>query len=132
MPRRVESALADDYARTTMDIDFIDHDIRRSNLFLKHVKEDMTLAAAWLDYFHKDLRSLKEDLGTEDDDDEIRRQWSIKVQELVTIPQIREVEAQITKWEQRYDELLDKAMFLHEQHRSLLRRRKVLFDSLGY
>jgi len=50
----------------------------------------------------------------------------------VTIPQIREVEAQITKWEQRYDELLDKAMFLHEQHRSLLRRRKVLFDSLGY
>ncbi len=132
MPRRVESALADDYARTTLDIDYIDHDIRRSNLFLKHVKEDMTLAAAWLDYFHKDLRSLTEDLGTEDDDDEIRRRWSSKVQELVTIPQIREVEAQITKWEQRYDELLDKAMFLHEQHRSLLRRRKVLFDSLGY
>lgn len=125
MPRRVESALADDYARTTLDIDYIDHDIRRSNLFLKHVKEDMTLAAAWLDYFHKDLRRLSEDLGTEDEFDS-------KVQELVTIPQIRAVEAQITKWEQRYDELLDKAMFLHEQHRSLLRRRKVLFDSLGY
>jgi hypothetical protein len=81
--------------------------------------------AAILNYFQADLRRLSEGLDTNDP-------FIQRVQEVVTIPQIREVEAQITKYEELYDELVDKSMFLHGQHRGLLRRRKVLFDSLGY
>jgi hypothetical protein len=125
MPRRVESALADDWFYKTMDIDFVDEDIRRSNLYLEKVKADMKDIAAILNYFQADLRRLSEGLDTNDP-------FIQRVQEVVTIPQIREVEAQITKYEELYDELVDKSMFLHGQHRGLLRRRKVLFDSLGY
>jgi len=125
MPRRKESALADEYERTTRDIRYIDYDIERSKRFIKNVEADMKEAAGHLQVLQNDLRSLTENLGTQDE-------FIQRVQELVIIPQIREVEAEITLQEQHYENLLDRAMFIHEQHRSLLRRRKVLFDILGY
>lgn len=125
MPRRKESALADEYERTTRDIRYIDYDIERSKRFIKNVEADMKESAGHLQVLQNDLRLLSENLGTQDE-------FIQRVQELVTIPQIREVEAEITLQEQHYESLLDRAMFIHEQHRSLLRRRKVLFDILGY
>ena len=121
MPRRVESALADDYSLTTRDIRYIDDDIERSKRFIKNVKADMEETARFMQILQYDLRNLQSTDGS-----------NKMLQELVIIPQMRKVEAEITLQEQHYDALLDRAMFIHEQHRSLLRRRKVLFDSLGY
>jgi hypothetical protein len=120
MPRRKESALADDYSLTTRDIRYIDDDIERSKRYVKNVKAEMEESARVMQVLQNDLRNLTQSAPHG------------MLHDLVIIPQIREVEAEITLQEQHYDALLDRAMFIHEQHRSLLRRRKVLFDSLGY
>ena len=121
MPRRVESALADDYSLTTRDIRYIDDDIERSKRFIKNVKADMEESVRIMQILQQDLRNLTSTDGS-----------NKMMQELVIIPQIREVEAEYDKQSEHYHALVDRAMFIHEQHRSLLRRRKVLFDSLGY
>ena len=121
MPRRIESALADDYSLTTRDIRYIDDDIERSKRFIKNVKADMEETVRVMQVLQQDLRNLSSTDGS-----------NRMVQELVIIPQIREVEAEYDKQWEHYHALVDRAMFIHEQHRSLLRRRQVLFDSLGY
>lgn len=126
MPRRKESALADDWERTTRDIRYIDDDIERSNGYKKNIIAEMAETARVGQVLQDDLRNLTES--------KLDSSYSPHrmLQESVIIPQIRELEAEITLQWQHYHALADRAMFIHEQHRSLLRRRKVLFDSLGY
>jgi len=125
MPRRRESALADEYALTMREIRFTDSDIERSKRFVKNIKADMTETARHLQILQQDLRNLTSSESMSSSKYKI-------IQNLVIIPQIRAVEAEITNQEAHYNALLDRALFITNQHQWLMERRKELFDSLGY